>query len=306
MVTALRDTLRHGTGDWQAPAAALHAALIGPVESLVTGGVVIVPDGPLSALPFAALLDTRGQVLGERATISFAPSLSSLSAKPTPPEAATGALLLGVPRFVEPGVPPLPGSDKEVGAVRSTLEAANRKPMRVLSPATTPAQLQADPGRFDVVHLVSRLRLDGDAPLVSTLLLATAPIFAFDLAVATNLRANVFVLDTPAAPADLPAPIVARGVEGVAAGALAGAARSLILAVTPAEGPAATALLARFYERYAGGESPSVALAGAQREMASGKLAQAVLHMAGADPVADAARFAHPRFWAGFSVWGEP
>ena len=122
------------------------------------------------------------------------------------------------------------------------------------------------------------------------------------------MRANLVIVDTPS---DLPPALApdaaARAVAGLAAGALAGPAPSAMVANWPEAGPAEAALLSRFYERYVAGESPALALAGAQRDMAAVKLEQTLLHQAGStDPLADASRFAHPHYWATFALWGEP
>ena len=58
----------------------LYAALVAPAEGALKGKrrLIIVPDGPLFALPFQVLQDDEGVYLLERFTITYAPSLTTL------------------------------------------------------------------------------------------------------------------------------------------------------------------------------------------------------------------------------------
>jgi CHAT domain-containing protein len=82
-VLSLVDSLTDGTSlrsdnDWRGPARRLYALLIAPVERLLKPGgtLVVVPDGQLSALPFAALLDSRDAFLVQRSKLAVVPSLA--------------------------------------------------------------------------------------------------------------------------------------------------------------------------------------------------------------------------------------
>lgn len=82
-VLSLVDSLTDGTSlrsdnDWRGPSRRLYALLIAPVEALLKPGgtLVIVPDGQLSALPFAALLDSRNAFLVQRSRLAVVPSLA--------------------------------------------------------------------------------------------------------------------------------------------------------------------------------------------------------------------------------------
>ena len=312
LVQALRAGLAAGDDSWRDPARKLHDALIGAVAATLTGDrLVIVPDGAIAAVPFAVLLDAGGKLYGATHAVSFAPSLTALARPPVAKIADRAALVLGIKRFAIPGVAALPSAEREASAVKTTLEAGGKpgdqpaeKKIRALSPGITPAQLLAEVGPFDVVHLALRSRPAGDAPLLGALALAANPLYLFDLAGAA-LRTNLLVVDAPPQPA--PGPMAAaRSLAGIAAAALVAPARDVVMAQSSLDGPSTAALLTRFYERYTAGEAPAVALAGAQRDMAGKKLDQPLLNAAGADPLADGERFAHPRFWAPFVLWGEP
>ena len=79
LVDAMVDAASNGAnGEWRAPARRLYDVLIRPVEPLLRPGgtLIIVPDGRLSALPFAALLDGHGHFLAERSRLAVVPSLA--------------------------------------------------------------------------------------------------------------------------------------------------------------------------------------------------------------------------------------
>lgn len=67
-----------GDNAWRAPSRQLYDILIKPIEGRLAaeGTLVIVPDGPLRALPFAALMDPGGTFLVQKTRLSIAPALS--------------------------------------------------------------------------------------------------------------------------------------------------------------------------------------------------------------------------------------
>ena len=80
----------------------LYNALIQPIEEHLTGSkLLIVPEGPLFTLPFAALLDPSGSHLCDKYSLQFIPSLlvldSCLLTRP-PPELGQ-ALFVGNPKI---------------------------------------------------------------------------------------------------------------------------------------------------------------------------------------------------------------
>lgn len=64
--------------DWRKPARALYDILIAPIESQLRPGsmLAIIPDGPLRAVPFAALPAADGQFLIQKTRLSVAPALA--------------------------------------------------------------------------------------------------------------------------------------------------------------------------------------------------------------------------------------
>ena len=81
---------------------ALSEILIGPIFHLVQGDeVILVPDGQLLLVPYAALLDQHSRYLSEMFRIRLVPSLTSLKLMAQCPEekrhGTSGALLVGDP-----------------------------------------------------------------------------------------------------------------------------------------------------------------------------------------------------------------
>lgn len=79
LVGKMAFSIAYGEDDsWQEPAARLYQLLIAPIESRLGPGatLVIIPDGALRLLPFAALRDASGTLLIERTRLSVAPALA--------------------------------------------------------------------------------------------------------------------------------------------------------------------------------------------------------------------------------------
>lgn len=79
LVSKMAESVSYGSDDsWRAPARQLYDILIAPVAERLGPGstLVVIPDGPLSTLPFAALLDAKGAFLIEQTNLGVVPSLA--------------------------------------------------------------------------------------------------------------------------------------------------------------------------------------------------------------------------------------
>ena len=103
----------------------LYDAVIGPIANELKGDeLLIIPDGLLGLIPFAAFVDKDSKYLSESFKIRIAPSLTTLKLINDCPEnyhCKSGALLVGNPCFKEitdllgiPRLQPLPHAEKEV------------------------------------------------------------------------------------------------------------------------------------------------------------------------------------------------
>jgi CHAT domain-containing protein len=71
-------SLSGASNDWEAASRDLHAALIAPIAPLLgrDATLIVVPDGPLRQISFAALMDDQGRFLMEQARLAVVPALS--------------------------------------------------------------------------------------------------------------------------------------------------------------------------------------------------------------------------------------
>jgi CHAT domain-containing protein len=166
----------HADGD---PARALYDYLVKPVEewlpSRIGSRLTIVPQGPLFALPFAALRDGQGRYLVERWATHYATSMSvldRLESRLTGKHA--GVLVVAEPTLdaslrQREGLAPLPAARAEAAAVVQ----------RVAGPATSLTGAAATPDAVRqaaesrrVVHFATHAVVSDTRPLESFLALA--------------------------------------------------------------------------------------------------------------------------------------
>ena len=112
----------------------LYDAVIGPIANELKGDeLLIIPDGLLGLIPFAAFVDKDSKYLSESFKIRIAPSLTTLKLINDCPEnyhCKSGALLVGNPCFEEitdllgiPWFQPLPHAEKEVQMIGEIINA---------------------------------------------------------------------------------------------------------------------------------------------------------------------------------------
>ncbi|MGH9803072.1 MAG: CHAT domain-containing protein, partial [Blastocatellia bacterium] len=170
---------REASGSLNTKARELYQLLIRPVESHLSKDrfLVLVPDGMLKAIPFAALVSPiTNRYLIEDYTLAVSPSASILAQlmaqRETKRQAAESLLLVSNPRFNQtlfPGLKPLPGTDEEMLNLRSfypdlrqlTGEQATKKALLELM------------GKYSIVHLATHSFLDEVTPLSASIVLAT-------------------------------------------------------------------------------------------------------------------------------------
>jgi CHAT domain-containing protein len=98
----------------------LYTLLLRPFEARLCCGraLVVSPDGPLSRLPFSALVDDSGRYLGERFDIRLRSSVARISPDPGPVTPATPAVIVGATTSdAGKGLPPLADAGREARAV---------------------------------------------------------------------------------------------------------------------------------------------------------------------------------------------
>ncbi len=156
---------------WRATADRLGRELLGPVleRHRVNESVVVVPDGPLSGLPFEVLI-------GAGRPVAYAPSATVLSALRTlsPPSGSFDLLAVAVPespRASTARLAPLPLAAREVR--RATRFFENGRVI-CLDRDASEARVREALGRgpFRMIHFAAHAEVDAEDPGNSALLLA--------------------------------------------------------------------------------------------------------------------------------------
>lgn len=283
--------------------AALHETLLdGALADLPdsTRSLIILPDGQLHRLPFAALASADGPPVFERFATSIASSGTVWNrlqtgalvprrflafADPTPP---AGALLARVS-------PTRGGSDDRAALGRLPgARAESRFAANVLGGATevlTDAQATESAleraGSHAILHIGAHVVVDGVEPANTRLVLAADDdadgyVFLEDLASLHLEQPLVVLAACEGADGEL---LAGEGpLSAVRALQLAGA-RSVVAGLWPVDDAQAAPFFAAFYEELDGGATVAAALSGAQRQRRD----------AGAPPSS----------WAGFVVYGD-
>jgi CHAT domain-containing protein len=192
-------------------ATTLYELLIEPVEKVLAGKKVlcIVPDGSLWELPFAALRDKVGKFLVERFAISYAPSLTTLSAMHKYArqrvEGRKGQLLafaypsFGASRKIELPLrgtfEELPQTEREAKAIAALF---GKDAQVYLREQATEERFKVEAPKYRILHIATHGIFDASSPLYSGLLLAQGKredgiLEAWEIA-EMDLRAEIVVL----------------------------------------------------------------------------------------------------------------
>ncbi|HTW50283.1 MAG TPA: CHAT domain-containing protein [Stellaceae bacterium] len=243
--------------------------------------LVVVPDGVLRTIPFAALHDGRGFLI-ERYAIAAAPSLHLTDPRPLTSK-SRDALVLGISQSVQ-GFAALPNVKSEVQEVHDT-EGGDVFLDNQFVRSRFDSELKNAP--FGIVHIASHAQF-GDDPSQTFVLAFDGHLTMDDLEKTIKygeFRENALELLTldgceTAAGDD-------RAALGLAGIALKSGARSALATLWFISDKASGDLVVKFYEALkAGNISKAHALQTAQRQLI-------------ADP-----RYAHPAYWAPFLLIG--
>lgn len=267
--------------DWTAAtrdaAMRLYTALV-PHDKLASGPIVVVPDGPLHSLPFAALVNPEsGRFLLEDHEITIAASAGAVLRRQafaeTPPGPPRDALVVGDPRLdprLLPAVPPLPGARDEAQEIAALYE---ERDLLLGGLATRAAVLHAL-GRRAVLHFSGHALPNRVDPGLSVLPLADDPETTEELLVASDIASldlsgtRIVVLsgcetgvgeDGGSGPLSLARAFLVAGVPDVVA------------SLWPIADAPSAPLMTAFHRRLLSGERPATALRGAQLELLRGK-----------------------------------
>jgi CHAT domain-containing protein len=274
--------------EWREPARRLYDLLIRPIEDQLGEGstLAIIPDGPLRALPFAALVAEDGRFLVERTALSVAPALAYSQPGSTRPDAEMTvvaasleqAVALPAGRFAA-----LQGTGEE-----ARIAAANGAPGRHIadfSKADLVAALSGD--QPDVLHLATHASFNGRSD--RAFIVANGEAIRI-----SELRDLIALNRARGEPLDL---LVLSACEtavgddeasmGLAGAAVQAGALSAIASLWQVDDIGTAELMRQFYSRYRSGRSRSEALREAQL---------ALIEAGGSN--------ARPNIWAAFTLLG--
>ncbi|WP_371823538.1 CHAT domain-containing protein [Myxococcus sp. CA056] len=295
-VTLFSGLLERRDGSEVGAAAALHAQLLGPALAALPPGVrklLLVPDGPLHDLPFAALRERPGdEPLVARYELALVPSASLWRhwRLESPHDPGGEALVLADPDrtkspldgaiaaaterggvFAEAArLGALPEARREGHAVMEALRTTQVTPhLLVGTEASERALKNTDLARVKVLHLAAHAVVDAEAPERSALVLAPGsdeedgilqPRDIVDL----PLKGALVVLSACRSASG--AVLAGEGVLSLARAFFEAGSRAVVASLWPLQDAEAADLVERFYRHLAMGASTSAALRAAQLE----------------------------------------
>lgn len=257
---------------------ALHETLIQPLQAALAGAsrVVIVPHGPLHAVPFAALWDGARYLL-DTAEVVAAPSASVFAqcrAGAAAPRGARGCAVVSVPDAAAPQIGPEAESVAALLAAEVVLRGAE----------ATAARIADAISGAETVHIACHGHFSNENPLASGLKLADRWLHVRDI-YDLRLRAALVTLSG----CETGQAVVASGDElvGLARAFFAAGTTGLLVSLWTVNDESTADMMTGFYRawRRGDGQRAATAFRQAQRELAE--------------------RRPHPAFWAPFVMMGE-
>lgn len=299
-------TLEAGVHRRSQEAETLSRWLLGPVWSEIAKArrLVVVPDGALHLLPFAALpAPDTGRPLLERLEISYLPSATTLALArerlQLRPAARRWAAVFADPLLTfgtapaKPGFEPLPSTRREAEAV-TALAPAGLAWTAMGAEASREEALSAPLDDFRVLHFATHAVADDRNPELSGLVLSLFDsagrsregLLSLPEIYELRLAADLVVLS--GCRTALGKEVRGEGVMGLTRGFLYAGSPRVVASLWRVEDRATAALMSRFYRAYwLEGQPAGAALAIAQRSLAR-------------DP-----RYRSPFFWAAFVLQGD-
>ncbi len=253
-------------------AARLYRELLEPALAPLPASVrrlVVIPDGALHTVPFAALRPRGGAPLMARFDLSLAPSATLWArwrAMP-PPRGAREALVYADPELPPPAPGPLPFARAEARRLAELIDAD----VRLGSEASESSLRELDPdlSAYRLLHFAAHAVVDDRMPERSALLLASGSptddgLLQIREIVELPLAGTIVVLS--ACGSATGQVVAGEGALGLHRAFLQAGARAAVGSLWPLRDDEAAALATGLYRRLRQGERVDRALAGAQLE----------------------------------------
>ena len=249
--------------------------IIRPIVSVLQcDELIIVPDGPLHLVPFAAFVDGNSRYLSESVRIRVIPSLTSLKLIADCPEdyhTKSGALLVGDPCleevttiFGKPKLEQLPCAREEVKIIGDILKIApltgkeatkGEVLKRISSVALVHIAAHGESGSGEIVLAPNPAR-KYKIPEKKDYILEISDVRAI------QLRAKLVVLSCCHSGEG---EVKAEGVVGIARAFLGAGARSVLVSLWAIDDEATMEFMKSFYHNLSAGKSASVSLSQAMK-----------------------------------------
>ncbi|MEM1176775.1 MAG: CHAT domain-containing tetratricopeptide repeat protein [Acidobacteriota bacterium] len=322
-VEQFRLLLRSPTGDIDAIrrlGLELYEGLIEPHADILAAAdrVVLLPDGPLLPVPFAAFTTPSERWLAEELTLVNSPSavlLGYLRNLDVPARPA---------RFIAFADPTVPGGDAEVAAVRGVdrpLPESRREAKAAagvftssdihLGAAATEAAARRAAAEATVLHFATHSWINDRFPLDSYLALASSEtengrLHAFEITESVKTEAELVTLS--GCETGLGRQIDGVGPQSLARAFFRAGARSVLASLWRIDDAATASLMTSFYGELARTDKAE-ALALAQRRLISGQpetsgLVDWARRLWPGDS-SEARDLTHPYYWSGFHLLGD-
>ena len=249
---------------------ALYDILISPIEDLVQGNeVIIVPEGPLWLVPYAALLDHESKYLCESFSVRLIPSLTTFKLIVDSSEeqhSRTGALLVGDPWVAEitsargkPFMPQLQFAREEVQMIGKIIKVTP-----LTGKEATKAQVLKQLSSVQLVHIAAHGSMEaGEIALTPdparTSLMPTKEDYMLTMTdvLSVRLRARLVVLSCCHSGQG---EVKDEGVVGIARAFMGAGARSVLVTLWAIDDEATLEFMKKFYYCLVEGRSSSESL----------------------------------------------
>lgn len=284
MVTSMTDG---GDERWKDASRGLYDLLIKPIEGELAEGktLIIVPDGPLRALPFAALLDDKGQYLIERVGLALAPALAY--SQPGRDRKAGGEPhVVAVSLQKEVKLPA--GTFARLEGTREEAQAAVGKRGTLIEDFKAEDLRRAlARGNVDILHLATHAAFNGRSDRSFIVANGEAIPLADLRALIGSGRARGDELDLLVLSACETAVGDDLASMGLAGAAVQSGAESAVASLWPVNDTGTVALMKGFYDEFRAGDGKAEALRAAQLAM-----------------IRRSGDLSHPSIWAAFTLLG--
>jgi len=288
-IELFRDLILAKKGEWVAPGRGLAAILVAPLERAGylhhIQRLIIVPDGVLNYIPFAALPTHEERVLGDDFIIGYLPAASAILHE-THRKGSSHTLLAMAPSATH-----LPNAVSEIRSIGELFPQAARV---VSGRGATKTLFKQVAGEYDFVHLATHGSLNRNAPWLSTLQLQpdSESDGRLELHEVLDLKLHARLVTLSACETalgsgyfnDTPA---GNEFVGMARAFLGAGSDSVLASLWTVNDESTRALMVRFYRNLRRYDGPE-ALARAQREIRLSDL-----------------RYREPYYWAPFVLTGE-